>query len=355
MNQYKKEVSHWAKQTSLLSTLEGKTLLLSGAAGMVGKCLIDILMEHNTQAKPEHKIHITALSRNKERAKERFAEYWNRKEFQYIACDVNTPIPECGQADYIIHAASNTHPMQYSQDAIGTISTNITGTQNLLEYAVTHKTKRFCFLSSVEIYGENRGDTEKFEETYLGYINCNTVRAGYPESKRLGEALCNAYHQTHSLEFVISRLSRVYGPTMLLTDSKAIAQFIKKAAEGNDIILKSEGNQKYSYTYVTDAASAILYTLLKGKTGEAYNAADEQSDITLKDLAAHLAAQAGTRVLFQLPEETERRGYSPTTKGMLDASRLKGIGWQPRVHIKEGLTDTVETIKDLKNKKEISE
>ena len=98
MNQYKKEVSHWAKQTSLLSTLEGKTLLLSGAAGMVGKCLIDILMEHNTQAKPERKIHIIALSRNKERAKERFAEYWNRKEFQYIACDVNTPIPECGQA-----------------------------------------------------------------------------------------------------------------------------------------------------------------------------------------------------------------------------------------------------------------
>ena len=217
---------------------------------------------------------------------------------------MNVPIPQCGPADYLIHAASNTHPMQYSQDAIGTIATNITGTQNLLEYAVSHKTKRCCFLSSVEIYGENRGDTEKFEENYLGYIDCNTVRAGYPESKRLGEALCNAYRQTHNLEFVISRLSRVYGPTMLLTDSKAIAQFIKKAAAGEDIILKSEGNQKYSYTYVTDAASAILYTLLKGETGKAYNAADDQSDITLKDMAAYLARLAGSRVIFQLPEET---------------------------------------------------
>lgn len=346
MNQYKKEISRHANQDSLLSPLEGKTILLSGATGMVGKCLIDILMEHNRQAQADHKIHVIALSRNRERARERFAAYWDWEEFQYLSCDVNASIPECGQADYVIHAASNTHPLQYSQDAIGTIATNITGTQNLLEYAISHRTKRFCFLSSVEIYGENRGDTEKFKEDDLGYINCNTPRAGYPESKRLGEALCNAYHQTHNLEFVISRLSRVYGPTMLLTDSKAIAQFIKKAAAGDDIILKSEGNQKYSYTYVTDAASAILYTLLKGDAGEAYNAADEQSDITLKDMAAYLAELADSQVIFQIPEEAERRGYSATTKGMLDASRLKELGWQPRVHIKEGLRDTVETIKE---------
>lgn len=344
MNQYKKEVNFWAEQKSLLSPLKGKTILLSGAAGMVGKCLIDILMEYNKQA--DRKIRVTALSRNKERARERFAGYWEQEEFQYLSCDVNEPIPECGRADYVIHAASNTHPVQYSQDAIGTIATNITGTQNLLEYAVSHKTQRFCFLSSVEIYGENRGDTEKFEENYLGYINCNTLRAGYPESKRLGEALCNAYRQTHGLEFVISRLSRVYGPTMLLTDSKAIAQFVKKAAAREDIILKSEGNQKYSYTYVTDAASAVLYTLLRGEDGGAYNAADELSDITLKDMAAYLAELAGSQVIFQLPEEAERRGYSATTKGMLDASRLKKLGWKPRVHMQEGLSDTVAALKE---------
>lgn len=344
MSRYKEEISYWADQESLLSPLKGKTALISGATGMIGKCLIDILMEYNTHKGGD--IHIIALSRNEERAKERFSDHWNHEYFQYIACDVNQPIPECGAADYLIHAASNTHPLQYSQDAIGTIASNVIGTTNLLNYAVAHGTKRFCFLSSVEIYGENRGDTEKFDESYLGYIDCNTLRAGYPESKRLGETLCNAYQQTYGLDFVISRLSRIYGPTMLLTDSKAIAQFIKKAAAGEKIILKSEGNQKYSYTYVTDAVSAILYTLLKGEIGEAYNTADEQSDITLKDMAAYLAELADSQVIFQIPEETERRGYSATTKGMLDASRLKGLGWQPRVHIKEGLSDTVETIKE---------
>lgn len=342
MSRYKEEISYWANQEALLSTLNGKSVLMSGATGMVGKCLIDMLMEYNIQN--DGHIHVTALSRNEERAKERFTDYWNREDFRYMSCDVNQPIPECGTADYLIHAASNTHPLQYSQDAIGTIASNVIGTTNLLNYAVTHGTKRFCFLSSVEIYGENRGDTEKFDEAYLGHIDCNTVRAGYPESKRLGEALCNAYQQTYGLDFVISRLSRVYGPTMLLTDSKAIAQFIKKAAAGEDIILKSEGNQKYSYTYVTDAAGAVLYTLLCGENGVAYNAADELSDITLKEMAGYLAEIAGSQVIFQLPEETERRGYSATTKGMLDASRLRRLGWEARVHIQEGLRDTVESL-----------
>lgn len=344
MNLYKREIRFWAGQESLLFPLAGKRILLSGATGMIGKCLIDMLMEYNTQ-KDSH-IHITALSRNEERAKERFFNYWGREDFRYIACDVNQPIPECGAVDYLIHAASNTHPLQYSQDAIGTIASNVIGTMNLLNYAAAHGTKRFCFLSSVEIYGENRGDTEKFDESYLGYIDCNTLRAGYPESKRLGETLCNAYQQTYGLDFVISRLSRVYGPTMLLTDSKAIAQFIKKSAAGEDIILKSEGNQKYSYTYVTDAAAAVLYSLLYGEAGIAYNAADELSDITLKEMAVYLAKIADSKVIFQIPEEIERRGYSGTTKGMMDASRLKRLGWAPRIRIQEGLYDTVETLKE---------
>lgn len=345
---YEKEINRIAQLPLPWQNAEGKAILLSGATGMIGKCLVDILMKHNDEQKdPAKTVRVIALSRNEQRAKERFGEYWDREDFQYVACDVNEGIPETENVDYVVHAASNTHPLQYANDSIGTIASNIIGTKNLLDYAIDHETKRFCFVSSVEVYGENRGDVEKFDESYLGYIDCNTLRAGYPESKRLGETLCNAYFQTYGLDFVIPRLSRVYGPTMLQSDSKAISQFIKKAADGEEIVLKSEGNQKYSYSFVTDAVAGILYTLLLGECGQAYNIADKKSDITLKELAECLAQIAGTKVIFELPDESESRGYSTATKAMLCADKLEQLGWRANVHMEAGLAETVASMKNV--------
>ncbi len=325
--------------------LFGRTILLSGATGMIGKCIVEVLMEHNRNCSRDQQVHVIALSRNVESARNRLKEYWSEETFRYLSCDVNTKLPECGQADYIIHAASNTHPLQYSQDSIGTIASNVIGTKNLLDYAVSHQARRFCFLSSVEIYGENRGDTDRYKEDDLGYIDCNTLRAGYPESKRVGEALCNAYGQTYGLDFVIPRLSRIYGPTMLLSDSKAIAQFIKKAAAGEDIVLKSAGKQLYSYTYVLDAAMGILTVLLKGKSGEAYNVSDTGSEVTLRDIAEWLAKDNGVKVVYDLPDAVEQAGYSTATKALLDVEKLTGLGWKPRTHMREGLQRTVESLR----------
>lgn len=342
---YRKKLNNIINSSLPLEKLEGKTLMISGATGMVGKCLLDILTLYNENA--QRPIKVVALSRNEAFAKERLFDIWEKDFFYYVSGDVNQMIPECGNVDFVIHAASNTHPLQYSQDSIGTITSNIIGTKNLLDYAVTHGAEQFCFISSVEIYGENRGDVGRFAEDYLGYLDCNTLRAGYPESKRVGESLCNAYRQTHHLDFTIPRLSRVYGPTMLLSDSKAIAQFIKKAAAGEDIVLKSEGNQKYSYTFVTDAVSGILYTMLCGISGQAYNIADRASDITLKELATILTEYAGSRMIFELPSVKEKQGYSTATKAMLDASKLEKLGWTPKVHMKEGLLCTIDGIRAL--------
>ena len=346
MQTYQEELEILIRQKLSWEKLAGKTIMLSGATGMIGKCMIDLLMRYNSDCPFDRQVGIIALSRKEESARLRLKEYWDKETFRYISCDVNQGIPECGHVDYVIHAASNTHPLQYSQDSIGTITSNVIGTKNLLDYAVSHGAARFCFVSSVEIYGENRGDVDLFTEDYQGYIDCNTLRAGYPESKRVGEALCNAYGQTHRLDFVIPRLSRVYGPTMLMSDSKAISQFIKKAAAGEDIVLKSAGTQLYSYTYALDAAMGILTVLLEGKSREAYNISDRESEVTLRKMAEWLAEDNGVKVVFDLPDQTEQAGYSTATRALLDTEKITGLGWRPQTHMREGLRKTVGSLRE---------
>lgn len=324
--------------------LNNKQILITGVSGMIASTLVDILMYRNMEC--GQTIQITGVSRNMKKIEERFEIYQGHKEVKFYAQDITQHLPEMGQADYLIHAASNTHPKAYATDPIGTITANVNGTYELLEYATKHNCQRFLFCSSVEIYGENRGDTEYFGEDYLGYIDCNTTRAGYSESKRLGEALCNAYGSQKNQDFVIARLSRVYGPTMGQEDSKAIAQFIKKAAAGENIVLKSKGDQLYSYTYVVDAALALLYLLIYGNNGDAVNISDRNSEITLLGLTQILAKTAGVQTIREIPEETERAGYSTATKAILKSDKIEAYGWSAQTSIQDGLYKTAVILKD---------
>lgn len=323
--------------------LEDKVVMITGAAGLIGTVIVDILMERNRIY--DNRITILAVSRNEKRILDRFHDYLHEPHFAYLCHNVNLEWKEEGRADYIIHAASNTHPVAYSQDPVGTIETNVTGSKHLLDYAVRHHTNRFVFLSSVEIYGENRGDVELFDEEYCGYIDCNTLRAGYPESKRLGEALCNAYNKAFQLDIVIPRISRVYGPTVLENDSKALSQFIKNAVDGKDIVLKSEGTQKYSYCYCVDAAYAVLMIMLKGKCKEAYNVADNSSNMEMREYASLIASYANRKVIYQLPEKQEVSGFSKVQTALMDSSKLLRLGWKADTSVDKGLRKTIEMLK----------
>ncbi len=317
--------------------LNNKRILIVGASGMIGTVLTDLIMLLDDK----YNVSVTVMGRSEDRICSRFANYIEAERFSYICADVCMPLAECGNFDYIIHAASNTHPLAYSTDPVGTITANAIGTNNLLNYAATHGSPRFVFLSSVEIYGENRGDVEEFDEDYCGYINCNTVRAGYPESKRVGESLCRAYEKQYGVDVVIPRLCRIYGATMLDSDSKALAQFIRKASRKEDIVLKSAGNQLFSYCYVCDAAEAIVKVMLDGESGHAYNIADRNSNITLKDLAKLLADEAGTNVIFELPDTVEAQGYSTATKAVLNHKKINDLGWKARYTISDGIKRTL--------------
>lgn len=325
--------------------LRDSSVLITGAGGLIGSFLTDVLMWKNRNAGLHCKI--CAMGRNEASARERFALYLENPLFSFVAHDIADKLKMDEGFDYMLHLASNTHPVAYATQPVSTIRTNVLGTDHLLQYAAEYGTRRFLFASSNEVYGENRGDAEFFAEEYCGYINCNTLRAGYPESKRCGEALCQAYRQERGVDVVIPRLTRSYGPTLLQTDTKAMSQFIRKAVSGEDIVLKSEGNQYYSYTYVADAVAGLLTVLLKGESGEAYNVADEKSDIRLKDLALIIAEMCGRKVVFEIPDSTEKMGYSAATKARLDGSKLRNLGWEMRYDIPGGIERTISMLKSM--------
>lgn len=343
---YLEDIARVADANLPWEKLQSKSVLLSGATGLLGSFLVDVLLQKNTEGLD---CTVFALGRTQKKAEERFSKWWGNKHLVFLTYNVNQPFvrDDIGTVDYVLHLASNTHPIQYATDPIGTITTNIIGLQNMLDFAVDHHASRFAFTSSNEIYGENRGDVEVFDESYCGYIDSNTLRAGYPESKRCGEALCQAYKSQKGLDVVIPRFTRSYGPTMLLSDTKAISQFIRKGIAGEDIVLKSAGTQNYSYTYMADAIYGLLTVILCGESGEAYNIADEASNITLKDLAKIIADHAGKQVVFGIPDAIESVGYSKATKALLDGSKLKKLGWKPLYTIQDGIPRTISILNTL--------
>jgi len=132
-------------------------------------------------------------------------------------------------------------------------------------------------------------------------------------------------------------------------DSKAIAQFIKKAIKYENIILKSKGDQQYSYCYVADICSALLVLLLNGKTGEAYNISDINCNKSLLQIAAILSEYTNKEIIFDTPSAVESAGYSKATKALLDSSKLQELGWKSTYSIKDGIIRTIEILKHLEH------
>lgn len=303
--------------------LKNKNILISGGTGFVGSYFCDVIRYRNEHFNDN--IKIISLSRSGGDSD---------NTVKYLSCDINKKIDISDEIDFILHLASNTHPKQYAEDPVGTISTNILGCFNLLDLAVQKRVKRFLLASSVEIYGEC--NMTPVDEAYSGYIDCNKARSGYNESKRLCESLCQSYKQQYNLDFVTARLSRLIGPDRK-NDTKAIAQFMDKALQGEDIILKSKGNQLYSYCYITDAVAAIIKILTCGVNGEAYNVSADNDGMTLGDYAKYIASLANRNVIFELENNPN---VSKATYALLDNKKLKSLGWEPVYSIKSGLKRT---------------
>lgn len=319
-----------------IDTLHKKSFLITGATGMVGVMLIDALMALGD-------VKVIAVGRNREKAAIRLGEYFDNPNFVFLVHDVCQPFDESIKVDYIIPAASNTHPLAYSQYPIETIMINVKGAENALNLADKCEAT-VVYTSTNEIYGNVVAD-EDFSEEYNGRLNLSNSRSCYNESKRTSEALCQSYIAEKNVKVKIARLCRIFGPTMIESDSKASSQFIKKAIDDEDIILKSDGNQYFSYTYVADAVAGLLTVLLHGEIGVAYNVSSEKTNVHLKDFAQLCAECNGKNVVFDLPSETERKGYSVAVKAILSNERIKSIGFKPLYSMKDAIERTIKILK----------
>ena len=304
-------------------------ILVTGATGLIGGCLVDMLMRHSL-------CHVYALGRNRQRAAARFSDYWSQERFHFMEHDICQPLVSDVDFHYIIHAASNASPNFFQQSPVEVMKANLNGLCLLTEYGLSHHMRRMVYISSGEVYGE--GDGSVFTEQSSGYIDITSPRACYPSSKRAAETLCAAYGQEYGAQIVIARLCHTYGPHFTESDNRVYAQFIRNVLRGEDIVMRSLGAQYRSWLYVVDCASAILTLLAKGVSGEAYNVANEASNITIRQLAEKIAAIGGRQVRMEI---TGNGNTTPITKAVFSTQKIEQLGWKPLFGIDEGLEHTI--------------
>ena len=320
--------------------LKNKTILITGINGMIASAIIDTLNYLNKYE--NYNIKIIGIVRNKQRILSRFKDYDN---LEIIEHDIINPLLIHENIDYIINAASNSHPSVFASDPVGTLLTNFIGTKNLLDCAKYNDSRRLLYISSGEIYGEGSKNITSFKEDYRGFIDSTNPRSCYPIGKLSAESLCVSYSDEYGVDTVIARPCHIYGPTAKNDDSRALSQFIFNGLNHTDIIMKSRGEQVRSYCYVLDCVTGILRILISGVSSNAYNIANNKSIISIKETADIIAKLSNTEVKIVLANKNEKKGFNPVTRSVLDGKKLKSIGWVPRYDFSKGIETTLNIMK----------
>lgn len=323
--------------------MERKNILVTGATGLIGSALVDLFMEEGL-----HDVY--AAGRNEERAKRRFAKYTGNSRFHFVRHDVCRPLEGDTRYHFIVHAASGADPRSFSTDPVGVMTANIDGVRNLLDYGRNNGMERLLYVSSGEVYGSDNGEKLWHEED-SGYVDTMTPRACYPSSKRAAETLCVAYSAQYGLDVVVARPCHTYGANFTESDNRAYAQFMRNVVNGEDIVLNSDGSQYRSWIYVKDCAEALRTILYKGVNGTAYNVADEQSCVTIKELAELIAKAGHRKVIINAPHSTPKTEHSTLNtehykilRATFDTSRLRALGWQPQFTLAQGIAECLQLL-----------
>ena len=305
--------------------------LLTGATGLIGSALLMKLVAEGNN--------VTCPVRNKEKAKGLFEEGIYNK-VQWVDLPLETYLQDVeSEYNYIIHCASPTSGKYMVECPVETYEFIIESTRTLLQYARKNSIKGMVYVSSLEYYGQNFNE-DIIKEDYEGYIEPTSSRSSYPLGKRAAEYLCVAYALEYNVPVKIARLTQTFGPGISADDNRVFAQFARSVINKEDIILHTDGESAKPYCHVYDCVDAILTILKAAVPGEAYNVANEDTYISIRDMAEFVQKNFNPehKVVIQKRDDM---GYAPVTKLRLNTQKLRDLGWSPRYGLKEMYGDLI--------------
>lgn len=338
---YQQELNEFISKNPL-EFLNRKSVMITGASGLIGSYLVDVIMKKNELLGNKTKVY--AVVRNYEKAMKRFNKHINEMCFELVKADVSKQESYDFDVDYIIHAASNANPKAFDSDPIGTIEANVKGTLYLLNYA-KDKDANFLYLSSSEVYGEPIKKNTIFKEDEMGIVNPLLPRSCYTESKRVSENICVNYSKQYGVHTNIARIGFAYGATFTEKDNRVIPQFIRSGLNDDFIVMKSSGSLVRSYIYIYDVASGIFKILEDGKDSETYNIANSNSNVSIREIAESVSKSTGKEIKYDLPELEIKKGYAPFSAGLISANKLESLGWVCRYPLTDGISQIVDILK----------
>lgn len=316
-------------------------VLITGATGMLGGYMLRTLVELNRNHDFNMKLY--ALIRNPKKMPADIAD-----EVEMIVQSVSEPVKSDVKFDYVIHTASPASPLIMREDPVGTVAANTLGTYYTLEAAQRSGAKGYIFISSREIYGQPYEGQKMFTEDTYGFVDPLDPRSCYPEGKKAAETMCASFRKQYGLDAKIARLAHTFGPGMSIDDGRVQADFLRNVVNNQDIVMKSEGTAIRTYTYVSDAVSALFYILLNAED-MVYNISSEDCTVSIRQLAETLieaVPERNLKLVIDIPEADKNSGCAPFTLGILNSEKLRNIGWKPHYSLKEGLKRTVDFLEE---------